>query len=130
VKKIVISDIVNNTFCATLVLEQKIREGNEEFAGKRNEVHIDARPSDCLILALKEKVDIFCTTRVFEKVRDVSEEIGMAEKEVLKAENTDESEGIPFTKPDFLNQKWDEFDLDLDRENDAGGEGEGGGEKE
>jgi bifunctional DNase/RNase len=123
VKKIVISDIVNNTFCATLVLEQRVKPGNEDWVAKRNEVHIDARPSDCLILALKEKKDIYCTPRVFEKVRDVSEEIGIAEKEVLKAENSDESEGIPFTKPDFLNQKWDEFDLDLDRE---GGEEEEG----
>ncbi|HVY62133.1 MAG TPA: bifunctional nuclease family protein [Planctomycetota bacterium] len=116
VKQIVISDIVNNTFCATLVLEQKVTAENEEWVGKRNEVHIDARPSDCLIIALKEKKDIYCTPRVFDKVRDVSEEIGIAEKEVLKSENADESEGITFTKPDFLNQKWDEFDLDLDRE--------------
>src|SRR6185295_1336130 len=116
VKKIVISDIVNNTFCATLVLEQKVTPENEEWVGKRNEVHIDARPSDCLILALKEKKDIYCTPRVFEKVRDVSEEIGLAEKEVLKSENVEQSEGITFTKPDFLNQKWDEFDLDLDKD--------------
>ncbi len=117
VKKIIISDIVNNTFCATLVLEQKVTEKNAEWTGKRNEVHIDARPSDCLIIALKSKKEIFCTSKVFEKVRDVSEEMGLAEKEVLKqAENQDESEGITFTKPDFLNQKWDEFDLDLDRE--------------
>lgn len=125
VKKIIISDIVNNTFCATLVLEQKVTPGNEEFTPRRNEVHIDARPSDCLILALKEKKDIYCTARVFDKVRDVSEEIGVSDKEVLKAENVEESEGITFTKPDFLNQKWDEFDLDLDREGE-----EEGGEKE
>src|SRR5262249_34885400 len=36
VKKIVISDIINNTFCATLVLEQRVTAENEEWAGKRN----------------------------------------------------------------------------------------------
>jgi hypothetical protein len=118
VKKIVISDIVDNTFCATLVLEQKVQQGKEEWVGKRNEVHIDARPSDCLIIALKEKKEIYCTTRVLEKVRDVSEDL--AGKEVAKpGENVDESEGITFTKPDFLNQKWDQFDLDLEKESDA-----------
>ena len=124
VKKIVISDIINNTFCATLVLEQKVTPANEEWVGKRNEVHIDARPSDCLILALKEKKEIYCTSKVLDKVRDVSEEIGLAEKEVLKqSENVDEtSEGITFTKPDFLNQKWDEFDLDLDKDKEEEGE--------
>jgi bifunctional DNase/RNase len=117
VKKIVISDIINNTFCATLVLEQQVVDGNEEWVGKRNEVRIDARPSDCLVIALKEKQDIFCTPAVLEKVRDVSEEIGLSEKEGIKSE--EEEEGLSFTKPDFLNQKWDEIDLNVDNEKDA-----------
>ncbi|MBX3469905.1 MAG: bifunctional nuclease family protein [Planctomycetes bacterium] len=73
VKQIVISDIVDNTFCATLVLEQKCVGKNAEWSGKRNEVRIDARPSDCLVLALKEKVDIWATSAVLEKVHDISE---------------------------------------------------------
>lgn len=73
VKQIVISDIVDNTFCATLVLEQRCVGPNAEFNGKRNEVRIDARPSDCLVLALKEKVDLWATTSVLEKVHDISE---------------------------------------------------------
>lgn len=73
VKQIVISDIVENTFCATLVLEQKCVDENNEWSGKRNEVRIDARPSDCLVLALKEKSDIFCTQAVLDKVHDISD---------------------------------------------------------
>jgi bifunctional DNase/RNase len=73
VKQIVISDIVDNTFCATLVLEQRCVGPTAEWNGKRNEVRIDARPSDCLVLALKEKCDIFATTSVLEKVHDISE---------------------------------------------------------
>ncbi len=76
VKRIVISDIVDNTFCATLVLEQKVRDEDEAWVGKRNEVRIDARPSDCLVIALKEKKEIFVTDAVLEKVRDFSEEAG------------------------------------------------------
>jgi len=118
VKRIIISDIIDNTFCATLVLEQKVTSGNEEWTGKRNEVHIDARPSDCLIIALKEKKEIFCTARVLEKVRDVSEDL--ASKEVAKpGENVDESEGISFTKPDFLDQKWEGFGADKDPEGES-----------
>jgi hypothetical protein len=117
VKKIIISDIINNTFCATLVLEQKVVDETEQWVGKRNEVRIDARPSDCLVIALKEKKDIFCTPTVLEKVRDVSEEITLSGKEGIKQEEDDE-EGISFTKPDFLNQKWDENDLDLDKDAD------------
>ena len=73
VKQIIISDIVDNTFCATLVLEQRCVGENSEFNGKRNEVRIDARPSDCLVLALKEKCEIFATQAVLDKVHDISE---------------------------------------------------------
>ncbi len=75
INRIVISSIVDNTFCATLVLEQKCVDGDEEWNGKRNEVRIDARPSDCLVLALKESVDIYATDSVLEKVHDISEGI-------------------------------------------------------
>jgi uncharacterized protein len=79
VKKVIISSIIENTFCATLVLQQKVREGNDEWSGKRNEVRIDARPSDCLVLALKNNVDIFVTPEVFEQVQDVSKMTGELE---------------------------------------------------
>jgi len=79
VKKVIISSIIENTFCATLVLQQKIKDANEEWAGKRNEVRIDARPSDCLVLALKNNVDIFVTPEVFEQVQDVSKMTGELE---------------------------------------------------
>lgn len=72
VKRVVISAILENTFCATLVLQQRVQSGKEEWAGKRNEVRIDARPSDCFVIALKNKVDIYVTPEVFEQVQDVS----------------------------------------------------------
>lgn len=79
VKKVIISSIIENTFCATLVLQQRVGEGNEEWSGKRNEVRIDARPSDCLVLALKNGVDIFVSSEVFEQVQDVSKMTGELE---------------------------------------------------
>ncbi|MCZ6793875.1 MAG: bifunctional nuclease family protein [Planctomycetota bacterium] len=68
VKKVVVSSIIDSTFCATLILQQKSKNG----AATRNEVRIDARPSDCLILALKNKVDIYVADEVFNQVQDVS----------------------------------------------------------
>jgi bifunctional DNase/RNase len=73
IKKIVISSIVDNTFCAMLVLEQPCSDENGEWNGKRNEVHIDARPSDCLVLALKSEVEIYATQQVLDKVHDISD---------------------------------------------------------
>jgi len=71
VKQVIISTIIENTFCATLVLQQGLEDG-DEWAPKRNEVRIDARPSDCFVLALKNKVDIFVTRDVLDQVQDVS----------------------------------------------------------
>jgi bifunctional DNase/RNase len=116
IKQIVISDIINNTFCATLVLEQKVVDESEQWVGKRNEVRIDARPSDCLILALKEKKDIYCMPGVFEKVRDVSEEVEFSEKEGVKLEETEQ--GPSFTTPDFLHEKWNEPDAEAEEDED------------
>lgn len=73
IKQIVISDIVDNTFCATLVLEQKCRGGDGDWNGRRNEVRIDSRPSDCLVLALKQRAELYATQKVLDKVHDISE---------------------------------------------------------
>ena len=112
VKQIVISDIVDNTFCATLVLEQKCKDG-DEWNGKRNEVRIDARPSDCLVIALKEKKDIYATPAVLEKVRDISEEIGASGKGG-KAPKGDEN---PYALKEFdvssLKEQFENFNLEL-----------------
>lgn len=82
-KQVVISDIRDGTFIATLVLEQKILDGEEEWSGKRNEVHIDARPSDCIILALKYGVDIYATKKVLDEVTDIREEFLEKEKNFI-----------------------------------------------
>lgn len=76
VKRVLISDIIQNTFCATLVLEVTNHKGSGE---KRSEVRIDARPSDCLVIALKKRCDIWCARTVLDRVKDVSEEGDSAE---------------------------------------------------
>lgn len=74
VKQVIVSAIIDNTFCATLILEQRLSEDADggDWSGRRNEVRIDARPSDCLVLALKNKIDIEVTAEVFDQVQDVS----------------------------------------------------------
>jgi hypothetical protein len=109
VKRVVISSIIENTFCATLVLQQRVVDGTE-WTGKRNEVRIDARPSDCLVLALKNNVDIFVTEEVFEQVQDVS-------KMTTEAEGTPENLSIE----DLELELGKSFDPDL-VETELGGE--------
>ena len=112
VKQIVISDIVNNTFCATLVLEQKCVDGKEEWTGKRNEVRIDARPSDCLVIALKEKKDIYATQAVLDKVRDITDEIGAFGKPQAQSPSGEQSFGLKEFDISSLKESLDQIEFD------------------
>jgi bifunctional DNase/RNase len=80
IRRIIISSIVDNTFYATLILEQKVVGDGGEWTGKRNEVRIDARPSDCLVLALKEKKEIFIEDEVFQAVTNIDGELEKFQK--------------------------------------------------
>lgn len=76
VKEVRISKLVENTFCATLILEQQLTGENGEFSGRRNEVRIDARASDSIVIALKEGADIWVANEVLEAVDDVGHKFG------------------------------------------------------
>ena len=114
VKHVIISTILENTFCATLILQQKVGSGNEEWLARRNEVRIDARPSDCFVIALKNKVDIFVTREVFDQVQDVSK-------------MTEDVEGT-LTGGNILGgQSLSELEFDLKTSEEEEEEGSGGG---
>ncbi len=70
-KEVIISKILDNTFCATLALEQKILDQEGHWTGQSHLVHIDSRASDCIVLALKHNKPIWVTKDVYEKVEDV-----------------------------------------------------------
>jgi uncharacterized protein len=74
VKKVIVSDLADQTYFATLVLEQQLRGADGALSGQRSEVRIDARPSDCFVLALKNGTDIFVTKDVFTQVEDVADQ--------------------------------------------------------
>ncbi len=83
VEKVVINDLKNSTYYARLI----VRVENE--LGKKI-LEIDARPSDCIALAVQQKSPIFVAGKVFQAVEDMSE--------VLKKMNQEEGEG--FTTPE------------------------------
>lgn len=67
IKQVVINDLQDTIYFARLFLEQKCGD-------LVNIVEIDARPSDCITLALIHKVPVYCTKEVLEKVIPVVEE--------------------------------------------------------
>ncbi len=60
VLQVVISELQDTVYYARLFLEQQKN-------GLRHIIEIDARPSDCLSLALMHHAHIYCTRNVFEK---------------------------------------------------------------
>jgi bifunctional DNase/RNase len=66
VKQIVINDVQDTVYYARLFLEQDIGD-------IRHIVEIDARPSDCLTIALMNNAPVYCTQDVLDKTIAVEE---------------------------------------------------------
>ena len=79
VERVVVNDLKNSTYFARLILR------SENELGKKI-LEIDARPSDCIALAVMQKSPIFVANKVFGVVEDMSE--------VLKRMNEEGGEGF------------------------------------
>ena len=66
VERVIINDLKNSTYFARLFLHQ------ENELGKKI-LEIDARPSDCIALAVQQKSQIYVSPKVFDVVEDMSE---------------------------------------------------------
>jgi hypothetical protein len=93
VKKVIISSIVNNVFCATLVLEREAPGAGDGGATLKDEVRIDLRASDSIVIALKTASEIWVSRKVFEAVEDVKSQLQEHEKTFSGEEEDPESEG-------------------------------------
>jgi len=79
VERVVITELRSSTYFARLILKQ------ENELGKKL-VEVDARPSDCIALAVARKRPIFVARTLFDQVEDMSEMLAKMN------ENSDESE--------------------------------------
>ena len=79
VERVVVNDLKNSTYFARLILHA------ENELGKKI-LEIDARPSDCIALAVQQKSQIFVANKVFSAVEDMTE--------VLKRMNQEGGEGF------------------------------------
>jgi uncharacterized protein len=66
IKQVVINDVQDTIYYARLYLEQQVGE-------ERHIVEIDARPSDCLILALMNNIPVYCTKDVLTRTIPIEE---------------------------------------------------------
>ncbi|KAA0003700.1 MAG: bifunctional nuclease family protein [Thermoplasmata archaeon] len=70
IKKVVIDDLAEGIFLAKLYIEM-------ERDGKREEIVLDARPSDCIALAVREGCDIFVSEDVLAEAGRNKGELGI-----------------------------------------------------
>jgi len=70
IKKVVIDDLVEGIFLAKLYIEFSRN-------GKIEEMVVDARPSDCIALAVREGCDIFVSEKVLKEAGRSREEMGI-----------------------------------------------------
>lgn len=85
VERVVINDLRNDTYFARLTLKSA------------NEVHkmiteIDARPSDCIAIALETKKPIYVAQRVWDKVVDLSAYLENMKKKLEESQGPGEGE--------------------------------------
>jgi uncharacterized protein len=66
VKQVVITDIQDTVYYARLFLEQQVGD-------IRHIIEVDARPSDCITLALMHNAPVYCTKKVLENTIPVEE---------------------------------------------------------
>ncbi|MEM7671736.1 MAG: bifunctional nuclease family protein [Verrucomicrobiota bacterium] len=66
VERVLISDFEEGTYYARLILKMSNELGTKL-------VEIDARPSDCIVLALQRKRSIYVSSKVLDVVDDMSE---------------------------------------------------------
>ena len=84
VERVIINDLKNSTYFARLILKA------ENELGKKI-LEIDARPSDCIALAVQQKSPIYVAGKVFSAVEDMTE--------VLKRMNQEGGEGFTPSAP-------------------------------
>lgn len=68
IRQLVISQIIDGAFCATLILEQ----GDPGNGDLKSEVRIDTRPSDAFVLAARLDFPIHVTRSVLDQVEDLT----------------------------------------------------------
>jgi len=84
VERVVINDVKSETYFARLILSCE----NELF--ERKIIELDARPSDCITLAVAQKAPIYVAREVWEEVEDRSEVLRQIEEGAEKESSEDE----------------------------------------
>ena len=83
VERVVVTELKNSTYFARMILKMENELGVKI-------VELDARPSDCLAIAVSQKVPVYVTDSLFEEAEDMSEVL----EQIHQSRDEDGSRGL------------------------------------
>jgi bifunctional DNase/RNase len=86
VERVIINDLKNATYYARMI----IRAENE--LQQKKIIELDGRPSDCIALAVQQRVQIYVSQEVWDEVDDMSDVLRKMEEDGIKPEIESEGE--------------------------------------
>lgn len=90
VERIIINDLKGATYYARMIVTV------ENELQQRKVIELDARPSDCLAMAVQQKAPIYITQPIWDEVEDMTEVL----KKMMQKKMGDEPEGEEGEKPE------------------------------
>lgn len=108
VDRVVINHVEGSVFHARMILSA------ENELHQRKIIELDARPSDCIAMAVQQSAPLFVARKVWESVEDMSDTLAQIEKRGLEAGGRGEGDGEAGTG--------EEEELDLESIGEDGGE--------
>lgn len=87
IDRVVINDLKGATYYGRLIITV------ENELQQRKVLELDARPSDCLALSVRQKAPVYVTRRVWDEVEDMSEVLKKMTEEKKERESEDKDEG-------------------------------------
>jgi uncharacterized protein len=86
IERVVINDLKGGTYFARLVLS------SENESQEKKIIEIDARPSDCIAMAIQQRAPIYVSLDVWDEVEDMTEALRKMQEEGSQTEESGEEE--------------------------------------
>ena len=84
IDRVIVNDLKHGTYFARLVLSAENEPNHKEI------IEIDARPSDCIAMAIQQSAPIYVSLDVWEAVEDMTEALRKMQEEGPHAEERDD----------------------------------------
>ena len=86
IERVIVNDLKRTTYFARLVLTA------ENESHEKKIIEIDARPSDCIAMAIQQRAPIYVSLDVWDEVEDMTEVLRKMQEEGPHMEESDEEE--------------------------------------